>query len=128
MKVFLYGLLAVGMRHYGNSGLVVGEGYYLRRDRDNPHDENAVAIVDRSGRKKASLKRDAATVVAGLFDDTLIHISRNKIVLKPKTHPTYNSPIVGMAQRCNIGFYCKDEDRQVVATRLSNSGFRYCLE
>ena len=54
--------------------------------------------------------------------------SRNKIVLKPKTHPTYHSSRIGMAQRCNIGFYCKDEDRQVVTTHLSNRGFRYYLE
>ena len=46
MKVFMYGLLAVGMRHYGSSELKVGEVYYLRRDIDNPYDGNAVAIVD----------------------------------------------------------------------------------
>lgn len=124
----MYGILAVRMRHYGNSGLVVGEGYYLQRDRDNPYDENAVAIVDRSGRKNASLKRDAAAVVAGLFDDIHIHIHRNKIVLKPKTHPAYHSARIGSAQRCNVGFYCRDEDRQIVEARLSNRRFRYRLE
>ena len=36
MKVFVYGLLAVGMRHYGNSELSWGKVYYLQRDRNNP--------------------------------------------------------------------------------------------
>ena len=128
MKVFMYGLLAVGMRHYGSNELNVGEVYYLRRDIDNPYDGNAVAIVDHSGRKKASLKRDAAAVVAGLFDNANIRIRLNMIVLKPKSPASYHSPRIGMAQRCNVGFCCSEEDMYLIESDFRESRVRYRFE
>ena len=126
MKVFVYGLLAVGMRHYGSSELIVGEGYYLERDRNNPHDENAVAVVERfSGRKRASLKRDAAAIVAALFDCHAIHISNGKVALKPKSPATFHSRRIGNAQRCNIAFMCRNENREAVTELLSEYPCRF---
>ncbi len=128
MKVFVYGVLAVGMRHYGSSQLIVGDVYYLHRDRNNPHDENAVAIVDRSGRKKASLKRDAAAMVAALFDDDLIRIRRNQIFLKPKARGEFHSRRIGTAQRCNAGFLCEERDKDIITQHLSQYHFRFRFE
>jgi len=125
MKVFLYGVLAVGMRHYGSSELIVGDGYYLRRDRNNPYDENAVAIVDRhSGRKKASLKRDSAALVAGLFDEGDVHMTC-PMVLKPKAPGFFLSRSIGVAQRCNAAFKCDETSREAIERRLHQCRLRY---
>lgn len=128
MKVFIYGILAVGMPHYGRCHLEVGAGYYLRREVDTPHDVNAVAVTDGAGIKKASLKRDAAAAISRLFDDDDLHIRQNKIVLKPKAMPVRHSPRVGLAQRCNLAFLCPDSEESVVRRLLSGTRIRFRLE
>ena len=57
----------------------MGEGYYLQRDRNNPHDKNAVAVVERrSGRKRATMESDGAAIVTALFHCHAIHIAEGK--------------------------------------------------
>ena len=108
---------------YGSSTLVVGEGYRLRRDRDNPHDSNAVAVVGIAiSRKQASLKRDHAGMMAAVFDAGLI--SRNYAVLKPKSVPIYHSPRIGMTQTCNVAFRINEDNMQTVKTLLTGHGLR----
>ena len=51
MKVFIGGVLAVGMRHYGKDELIVGKGYTLQRDYNNTRDCNAVAVIDLQERR-----------------------------------------------------------------------------
>ena len=127
MKVTIFGIYAVGMRHYGNSSLVVGEAYLLKRDRDNPHDDNAVAVVERApGRRKwASIQSGHAAIIAGLFDQRPRLIRDDKVFLKPKGRPSYHSRWSGFAQRCNVGFYLSASDRQEVERLLSGSGLRF---
>ena len=87
MYVIVFGIYAVGMRHYGNSSLVVGEVYLLRRDRDrdNPHDANAVAVVERAPgrRKRASIQRGHAAVIVGFFTHGPRLIRDDTVYLKP---------------------------------------------
>lgn len=67
-KVIIRGVYAVGMSHYGSGGsLAIGEQHELRRDADNRHDKNAVAVLY-NGKKVASLKRDAARFFAKVMD------------------------------------------------------------
>ena len=72
------------MRHYGNSSLVVGEAYLLRRDRDNPNDANAVAVVERAPgrRKRASIQRGHATIISRLIDQRPRLIRDDTVYLK----------------------------------------------
>ena len=127
MKVIIFGISAVGMRHYGSSSLVVGEAYLLRRDRHNPHDANAVAVVERAPghRKRASVQRGHAAIIAGLFDHRPKLIRDDTVYIKPKGLPHYHSRRSGFAQRCNVGFYLSSSDRQEVERLLSGSGLRF---
>ena len=93
MKVIIFGISAVGMPHYGNSSLVVGEAYLLTRDRDNPHDANAVAVVERAPgrRKRASIQRGHVAIISRLFDQRPRLIRDDTVYLKPKGRPSYHS-------------------------------------
>ena len=70
MEVIIFGVLEVEMCHYTNSSLVVEEVYHLRRERVNIHNANAVVVAERasSSRKRASIQRGHAAIIAGLFD------------------------------------------------------------
>ena len=68
MKVFIDGILAVGMRHYDNDDLAVGARYILQHSCSNRRDFNAVAAIGSEGKKKASLKRDAARLLSKWMD------------------------------------------------------------
>ena len=84
MKVLIEGVLAVGLRHYANDDLIIGARYTLRRDFNNSHDFNAVAITDNDGRKKASLKRDAARLMSKLMESTDLSVNMDiGFLIKP---------------------------------------------
>ena len=124
MKVLIEGVLAVGLRHYANDDLIIGARYTLRRDFNNSHDFNAVAITDNDGRKKASLKRDAARLMSKLMESTDLSVNMDiGFLIKPKRKSFFHSPRFGLAQRCNIGFVCRSSDKETVRRFLSKGSF-----
>ena len=91
--------------------LKVGERYEIRRDQDNPHDRNAVAVI-LDGVKVASLKRDSAVFLAKIMD--LPAIAKGEYLLKPKRDAKFHSRRFGKTQVCNVGFYIGDCSEELV--------------
>ena len=111
MKVFIGGVLAVGMRHYGKDELIVGKIHsptWLQQ-----HTGLQRRSSDGAGKKRASLKRDAARIMSKLMDNKDLSINMDiGFLIKPKRTAFHHSPRFGTAQRCNIlGFVCGSCDK-----------------
>ena len=125
-KVVIHGIMAVGMLHYDGL-LTQGGAYRLKREEDNPHDSNAVAIVELQNSAEARhnlghLKRDAARLLSEVIDARL---SSNGIYyLKVKCRAPVNSGRSGVAQECTAGFLLKTDDEDRAANIVLNKGFR----
>lgn len=107
------------MHHWGAKQLVVGAGYKLKREADNPKDSNAVAVYD-ADIKKAYLKRECAFAVTKIMEMNL----SNLWLLKPKEDPIVKGKRIGPQQRCSIG--CKTSTPlEQAALKLSQLGLVY---
>lgn len=116
-KVIIYTVYAVGMHHHGNRQLIVGRGYYCKPEPGNPYDADAVAIYEDGlyARCSAYLKRSDARIIAELVRGNMVE---GTILIKPKFEPVCKRGI-GPVQRCNLGFYCKNENVLTVSEVLN---------
>lgn len=114
MKLIIRNLYAVGMHHWGDRSLAVGERYSLEREHDNPRDVNAVCISDKKKSKRAYLKREHAYVIARLMRMCISDLW----LLKPKQEPEVRDKRFGPQQRCNVGCLIKDSDKTKAATEF----------
>ena len=105
--------------------LQIFQKYVLERQPNNRRDPKAVAIVDTSGVKRASLKRDAAELLSKIMDSDLDINWRVGVLLKPKAPTFFHSPRFGTAQRCNVGFFCGSHDEEAVRQILFKNRFSY---
>jgi hypothetical protein len=58
----------IGLRAYTISRLTIGDRIILQREPENPHDSNAVLVLDSSGAELGYLKREVALWFAKLLD------------------------------------------------------------
>lgn len=100
-QVIVRPVIAVGMHHYGRSGLSVGAVYRLESEPLNPYDKNAVAIFD-GPRKVGNLMRDSAAVVATVMRLNLAKSGR--YIIKPVDECGVKNRRIGPQQLCHMYF------------------------
>ena len=118
-KVILNYAHAVGMHHYGSRQLPIEVVYKLKHEPNNPHDPNAIAIVDHeSGRKVAYLSRWFAAYVSRIFLSGLLVGS---IFLKAKFPAEVRKRHVGPEQKVALAFRCDEEQIEEIKKLLGGS-------
>lgn len=122
MKYFVIpNVWAVGMHHWGEKELEVGEGFIPFRETENQKDPNAIAIYKKD-KKKGYLKRDNAFVLTKIMKLNISNVWR----IKPKEVPVTRDRRIGPQQLCNIGCRIDDNtDIQPAMDILKSFGWIY---
>ncbi len=116
-NVIIKPVYAVGMSHYGPKELRVGGIFQAKREINNTHDVNAVALYD-GPRKVAYLKRHSALLIAKLMDQ---NVNRSAFFFKASVPAEFINRRLGYTQRCSIGFKCPDSNVEKVETIFNTS-------
>ena len=77
------------------------------------------------GKKVASLKRDAARVLAKVMD--LGFSSDDCYLIKPKENAFFHSRRVGRAQVCNLGFRLHESKEMAIRNLLRCTALQYSV-
>ena len=118
-KVIIKGLYAVGMHHHGQRALQVAAQYCGKPEPENSFDRHAIALhAHPSDRLCAFLRRQDALFISELHRLNLID---GHILIKPKFKPVFRARL-GPSQRCNLGFYAKDEHVASIQICARNHG------
>jgi hypothetical protein len=67
LAVVFIGIHICGMHHYGRPRFDIGESFHLRREPDNKHDANSIAVLD-EGRTVAHINGCDAAKLAPILD------------------------------------------------------------
>ena len=92
--LIVHNIWAVGMHHWGPRELMIGAGYNLIKDENNPHDVNAVCVKD-GCRTMAYVKRDQSQMLTKLLSFNLF----SRWLLKPKDFSQVRNRRTGPQQR-----------------------------
>lgn len=84
--------MVAGTRHEGRSAIInkevrPGTAAFLKREKNNPHSSNAIAILTPSGRTIGYAPEDWALDIAPLLDDGAQHTASFKKILSYETGP-----------------------------------------
>ena len=118
-KVIIEAVNAVAMHHFGKRSLDIGDKYFLKHEPTNSYDKNAVAIY-KDDQKVGYLRREHAKFISCLYNEKLVE---STVLLKPKFEPVVRNHRLGPEQRCNVGFYCVEENKPRILELIESSPF-----
>jgi hypothetical protein len=119
LAVVFIGIHICGMHHYGRSRFDIGESFHLRREPDNKHDANSIAVLD-EGRTVAHINGcDAAKLAPiGLLDSGFV---KGTVFYKVKHEAEVKSKRQGPEHSGTVGFHYEEARRKELETVINSS-------
>ena len=123
--ITIEGLNVVGMRHWCQRNLHIGEVLTLVREPENPFDENAIALYNQNGSEKmAYIGRFVAEGMAKLMEHSKI-LNRCSLIAIVTGHWEIVNLDQGPRQTCNVSLQVFDHHYNEILNLIEEMGFSH---